>query len=63
MIILFYLVENIGCDSCDKKCLYIFMKPYHVILLLTEVCSQPCSVKYYKRGNISGGHGVTPPLG
>ena len=22
---------------------------------------QPCSVKYYKRGNISGGHGVTPP--
>jgi len=39
------------------------MKPYHVILLLTEVCSQPCSVKYYKRGNISGGHGVTPPLG
>jgi len=39
------------------------MKPYHVILLLTAVCSQPCSVKYYKRGNISGGHGVTPPLG
>jgi len=24
---------------------------------------QPCSVKYYTRGNISGGHGVTPPLG